>query len=742
VRIGRAAFPLRGFTLVKRFLLTALLCSVPSLLRAQTDYINTDRGRPLRIEDALSVERYSLEFQLSPFRIDRSASGDSRSFEPSLTYGIAAFTQIEIGTPFVSVRNARGGYGTMLGGVDISLLRTLHIETDRVPSLALSAHATLPAGAAGPRSTTGSIGALMTRSFSGPFRIHANADVAVTGPSAWSDGTDAERWTAGIGIDHPIALRSALIGAEVYAEEPIQRGATAWNVGVGVRTQLTPRWHLDAGFGRALTGRNVSTRVNAGLTFAFGLERFVSSRAVRLSQPADQLYYPASHNWKFRDGFPSADRLFNAFDYGHAILYERLWRDPGAPVTTLERDEFTYIADTLLRHAPRLALAERAVAPLYGRLAPEAMEMFDWAHLLHRQVYDILADSTIADGDRDARVQTVLAYYLSRRDLAFSTKPKSMDLMQGQPYSLAFRKTYPKFNGLIWAYHWLQMGLYEPLLAGNTVADRERGIDATVQHFFAMLTDAPRHLPTVMPMSPAIAPRFTARYPVLAAIFDNLHSMHDVISDILANPSVPRDAKRRTILAAASAYRDDTTEVTSVADWLTMATMMGTAEMGGNVPGAAPAGALMSASQHAMHHPAALAATNDSAFAAVQQRGKTVMGVDQYVSKHTFEDLNDGGRVVLVTDPADTAGVRAIRDHMRTLAASMAKGDFTMSAMVHAMEVPGTKAMAARSAAIIYGYEELPGGGAVRISVSNDPTALAAVREFLLFQRSDHRAPD
>jgi hypothetical protein len=86
--------------------------------------------------------------------------------------------------------------------------------------------------------------------------------------------------------------------------------------------------------------------------------------------------------------------------------------------------------------------------------------------------------------------------------------------------------------------------------------------------------------------------------------------------------------------------------------------------------------------------------------------------------------------------------VRTIRDHMRMLAASMTTGDFSMSAIVHAMEVPGAKTMAARGTAIAYRYEELPGGGAVRISVSNDPTALAAVREFLLFQRSDHRAPD
>ena len=48
-----------------------------------------------------------------------------------------------------------------------------------------------------------------------------------------------------------------------------------------------------------------------------------------------------------------------------------------------------------------------------------------------------------------------------------------MALMGEQPNSLAFRKRYPKFNGLIWAYHWMQVGLYEPLLVGRTAEERQ-----------------------------------------------------------------------------------------------------------------------------------------------------------------------------------------------------------------------------------------------------------------------------
>ena len=38
----------------------------------------------------------------------------------------------------------------------------------------------------------------------------------------------------------------------------------------------------------------------------------------------EQTYLRASHNFEFRERYPAADHLLNAFDYGHAILYETL----------------------------------------------------------------------------------------------------------------------------------------------------------------------------------------------------------------------------------------------------------------------------------------------------------------------------------------------------------------------------------------------------------------------------------
>ena len=131
---------------------------------------------------------------------------------------------------------------------------------------------------------------------------------------------------------------------------------------------------------------------------------------------------------------------------------------------------------------------------------------------------------------------------------------------------------------------------------------------------------------------------------------------------------------------------------------------------------------------------------SDSAFAKLQQRGKTVMGVDQYTSQHVFEPLPDGGRIVLQTKEADSSGEAVIRAHMRTIAQSFAAGDFTLPGVVHAMkDVPGTQEMRELRNEITYTAEDLPRGGQVVISTTN-PKAVTAIHEFLTFQRKDHRA--
>ncbi len=303
----------------------------------------------------------------------------------------------------------------------------------------------------------------------------------------------------------------------------------------------------------------------------------------------EQFYYPGSFNYQFLKNYNNAGRLFNAFDYGHAVLYEKLYTKPNQLREELEQNQFNYLTKNLLIRPPRFAVAEEAVASSYAKLAWRAKMMFDWAHLLHRQIYDVYADERLPMADKDALIEKLTDYYLTNESKAFLPVPKSMTLMDDQYYSQVFRKGYPKMNGLIWAYHWLQVGLYEPLIVGQDRAERKAGVDAALARFWSMVEDPPNAFPKVMPMTATVAPNFTKAHPRAAAIFDNLHMIHDIIGDVLAADTVPESRKREVIYAALDEFRDSTRNVMTEDEWLNMGHMMGgIAAMGGPASGVIP----------------------------------------------------------------------------------------------------------------------------------------------------------
>jgi hypothetical protein len=322
------------------------------------------------------------------------------------------------------------------------------------------------------------------------------------------------------------------------------------------------------------------TRALARVACLGALVAWSSSACVSRSY-YEQAYLVDSHNWAFRREYPSTDRLFNGFDYGHAIAYETLLRQSPPDTRRLEDGVFEHVVRDVLRSPPRLPLEERAIGPAYVAVVPEAEAMFSWAHMLHRQLYDIFADRRIPPNARDDRVREILSYYRSRPDLAFSSVPKAMTLMEGQTYSLTFRRASPKYNGLLWSYHWLQMAVYEALLADDVPKARHRAVDGVVARFWTLIADAATRMPRVMPMAAAVAPRFADQYPEAAIIFDNLHAFHDVVADVLSSPRLSTAERRRLILVAAAAYRDSTTLVTSREEWRAMSHAMGIERMGG-----------------------------------------------------------------------------------------------------------------------------------------------------------------
>lgn len=305
------------------------------------------------------------------------------------------------------------------------------------------------------------------------------------------------------------------------------------------------------------------------------------------SGPYAQTYLRASHNGVFSQRYQPIDELLNAVDYQRASVYEDLWRAPASSATSAaSRDsvQFTRLMRTLER-PPRLTIDVPSVAPEFAKLAPDMQSMLAWGRTFRRQLLDALADPTADERSRDSRVMELVANYGTRRDIALSTQPKSADVMDAQLQSLAFRARYPRLNGLQWASRWLELGLYESLLATPPGDARQRQVEAVGARFRRMLERPTETTPYLLPLSPAVAPTFARRYPSAAAIVDNLNMLEDAVADVLVSREIPRSAKRREMDLVRAQFQNDTALVLPVDAWHQRVAAIGANNMGGETVG-------------------------------------------------------------------------------------------------------------------------------------------------------------
>lgn len=269
MNVSRFAGPLLAF---------AALLSPIAALSAQTDYYNTDAGRPVRIEDAYAIERRAVELQMAPFRLERARGGAYRwGVEPELAIGLFPRTQLEIGFPLAHVEGFAGRRRTALAGIDASVLYNLNIET-RLPALAVVADVLLPVGALAPDKAYPSFKAIATKTF--PWaRFHLNGQVTIgdapvtpTAGNSSASSTELSRWLVGIAVDRTLPLRSLLLTAELVTLQPIDAAEpTAWDMAAGARYQLSPRLAVDGGGGYRLSGADAGWFVTAGAAVSLGL---------------------------------------------------------------------------------------------------------------------------------------------------------------------------------------------------------------------------------------------------------------------------------------------------------------------------------------------------------------------------------------------------------------------------------------------------------------------------------------
>jgi hypothetical protein len=126
----------------------------------------------------------------------------------------------------------------------------------------------------------------------------------------------------------------------------------------------------------------------------------------------------------------------------------------------------------------------------------------------------------------------------------------------------------------------------------------------------------------------------------------------------------------------------------------------------------------------------------------VEEHGDQAMGFPHDQTAHHFRLYKDGGSIeVNVNDNKDAANTRAIRDHLKHIAALFSQGNFSIPMFVHGEVPPGVPVMKEKRAEISYTFEELPTGASVRIKTAN-LEALKAVHDFLRFQIEDHHTGD
>lgn len=250
----------------------------PRTVGAQTDFYNTDRGRPIQIEDAYVTERYALELKAAPLRLQRSSGGNySWGLEPEIAFGILPRTQVEVGLPLAFVEQG-SQHRSGVAGLELSAMHNLNMETEGLPALGVRADVLAPVGTLGPDHVYSSVTGMVTRTYRWA-RFHANGQytfgaaplISATG-AVRSSAVDVSRWLIGGAVDKAFPLRSRLITAELYARKPlVSAEAVEFTVGAGHRLQLTPTLAVDGGFGRRLNGPEQGWYVTFGSAYAFGI---------------------------------------------------------------------------------------------------------------------------------------------------------------------------------------------------------------------------------------------------------------------------------------------------------------------------------------------------------------------------------------------------------------------------------------------------------------------------------------
>lgn len=250
----------------------------------------------------------------------------------------------------------------------------------------------------------------------------------------------------------------------------------------------------------------------------------------------------------------------------------------GLPTFEFEFDMIDRLTQLVNEEGRAEADAEEATSG-YAVLGEKGASVIAWGNEFYRDVLGVLVDPTVTD--RRASLVEAVERYNSRPDIALPNMAKDMDILYDHPYALQFRGGYADLDGLIWAGHWMQLAVTEPITDFPERERRAAGIDTVRTRYYSKLTygEPPEFFPSELPLAPAICPGLIFLSPEATMIFDNLSMMQEVLADVLASPDVTD--LRAALDEAVDQFLDPTYRMTDRDDWETMALQHGIFFQGG-----------------------------------------------------------------------------------------------------------------------------------------------------------------
>jgi hypothetical protein len=317
----------------------------------------------------------------------------------------------------------------------------------------------------------------------------------------------------------------------------------------------------DGGVGGLTTSRTVAALLLVLFLFSATLPN--TSQAQQAAD-VDRLIASLKSEW------PELYARLIGLERAHGVLYGALALGRGK---VREADVYRQMTRRIVESASS-SLPDPEGDKGYAALGARAAEIIRRTHAFHREVLAIFA--SLDASDRERALDAAVDRYLSRPTVALPDVPKDMTILYDHPYTsfvaddfnVRREQTYPSLTGFVWASHWFQLAVQEPLADSEA---RLQGLKVVTERFQRKLSAGtpPDAFPTELPLAPAISPGLVSAHLRAAAIIDNLNMMHDVLGDVLVHPKVGN--VRAAIDEVIVQFTERRYRVVEVDDWITMA---------------------------------------------------------------------------------------------------------------------------------------------------------------------------